>query len=589
MPYYPTLRESYSQIQTTDVFMGYNHNLKIQDGEFFEMENLTSDFFPLLANRGKRGTVRQLTAPGGLLAKASLACVDDGKLIYGGEDITGYLRDKGASISPGEKNLVSMGAYILIFPDKLYLNTEDFDDCGFIEQSTSASGSISYSICKADGSAYEDAVVSDTAPEEPVNGQLWIDSSGALHVLNQYSSTSAMWVQVPTVYTKIQATGIGAGFAKYDGVTIAGCEAEGDLSTQIAALNGSQILYDCGEDYIVIIGLLDGSYTQTKGSVSVARRMPDMDFVTESENRLWGCKYGVVNGETLNEIYCCALGDFKNWSQYLGLSTDSYTASVGTDGPWTGAVTHLGYPLFFKENVMHKVYISATGAHRIVDTTCRGVQQGSHKSLVVVNERLYYKGTTDVCVYDGSLPQSVSEQFGTEKYYDAAAGFLGDKYYISMRDRKNEWHLFVYDTLRGFWHREDNTHATAFARFNGDLFYITEQGSLMCVNASEGIEEQVVPWRADTGMIGYATVEQKYVSRFNLRMRLPVGSSIDVYIQYDSDGVWNYVGHIEGTGTNTFTLPIRPRRCDHFQIRFAGRGELRVYSFSRNFERGSDM
>lgn len=589
MPYIPTLPVTYSEPQITDVFMGYNHNMKIADGEFFEMENLTSDYYPLLANRGKRGAAKQLEAPGGIIAKAKLAYIDKGRLYYGEEDVTSYLIEKGAVIGEGEKNMVSMGAYILIFPDKLYFNTEDYEDCGFIESGTESSGAVKYSICKADGTAYEDAVVSNTAPEEPVNGQLWIDSSGTLHILNQYSSTSAMWVQIPTVYVKIEAAGIGVGFAKYDGVTIAGCVADGELASQVSSLNGSKIIYDCGDDYIVVIGLLDKSYTQENGTVTVARKMPDMDFVTEAENRLWGCKYGVVDGETLNEIYCCALGDFKNWRQYLGLSTDSYTASVGTDGPWTGAVTYLGYPLFFKENVMHKVYISSTGAHRIVDTTCRGVQKGSHKSLVVVNERLYYKGTTDVCVYDGSLPQSVSEQFGAEKYFDASAGFLGDKYYISMRDKRNEWHMMVYDTLRGFWHREDNTHAVHFARYNGDLFYILEQGTLMCVNASEGTEEKEVRWSADTGMMGYTTIEQKYVSRFNIRMKLPIGSSMDVYIQYDSDGIWHYSGHIEGTGTNTFTLPIRPRRCDHFQIRIAGRGEVRIYSISRNFETGSDM
>lgn len=596
MPYFPTLKESWTTQQVTDLFMGYNHNLKIGDGEFYDMENLTSSYYPLLANRGKRGTVSKLTAPRGLLAKSRLAYIDGNKLFYDDADITSYLTAAGFAISSDEtmlpKSLISMGAYILIFPDKLYINTENYTDCGSIEAAftTAANSAVSYTICKIDGTPYGIPHIGGSEPTSPDNGSLWIDTSASTHVLKQYSSSSSMWIDVPTVYTKISYAGIGKSFKQYDGVKISGCAAtEASMATQIEALNGSKIIYEKGDDYIVVIGLLDQAYTQTAGSVTVSRKMPDMDFITEAENRLWGCKYGLVDGVTLNEIYCCALGDFKNWNQFLGLSTDSYVASVGTDGPWTGAVTHLGYPLFFKENVMHKVYISSTGAHKIADTACRGVQSGSHKSLVVVNEKLYYKSVTDICVYDGSLPTSVSPQFGTERYFDAVAGFLGDKYYVSMRDMRGSWHLFVYDTVKGFWHREDATRAMCFARCNGDLFYIdADSKELKCVNGSKGTLEAEVPWSATTGLMGYQTVERKYISRFNLRMKLPIGSQADMYIQYDSDGIWHHSGHMAGVGTNTFMLPVRPRRCDHFQIRIDGKGEVRIYSSARILEVGSD-
>lgn len=596
MPYFPTLRETYTTQQVIDLFMGYNHNLKIADGEFYEMENLTSSYYPLLANRGKRGTVSPLTAPSGLLAKSRLAYIDGTSLFYDDADITNYLTAAGFAISTDTamlpKTLISMGAYILIFPDKLYINTENYTDCGSIEaEFTTADGSeVTYSICKADGTAYGVPSIGVTEPDSPDNGSLWIDTSASTHVLKQYSSTSSMWIDVPTVYTKIGYAGIGESFKQYDGVKISGCNStDASIANQIEQLNGSKIIYDKGDDYIVVVGLLDQTYTQTTGSVTVSRKMPDMDFITEAENRLWGCKYGLVDGVTLNEIYCCALGDFKNWNQFLGLSTDSYVASVGTDGPWTGAVTYLGYPLFFKENVMHKVYISSTGAHKIADTACRGVQGGSHKSLVVVNERLYYKSVTDICVYDGSLPTSVSQQFGTERYFDAVGGFLGDKYYVSMRDSLNNWHLFVYDTVKGFWHREDSTHVMCFARCKGDLYYIDfNTKELKCVNGSEGAPESAVHWSASTGLMGYQTVEHKYISRFNLRMKLPVGSSADMYVQYDSDGIWHHSGHIEGVGTKTFMIPVRPRRCDHFQLRIDGVGEVRIYSFAKILEVGSD-
>lgn len=593
MPYFPTLSETYSTQQVTDVFQGYNHNMKIGDGEFYDMQNLTSSFYPLLANRGKRGTVSSLTAPKALLAKSKLAYIDGTKLFYADNDLTPYLNAAGFSISSSEKmlpkQLVSMGAYIVIYPDKLYINTENYKDCGSIEAFYSSSGEIQYTMCKVDGTEYDTPTIGTAEPENPANGALWIDTSSSTHVLKQFSSSNGLWSQVATVYTKISCAGIGKSFSKYDGVTISGSTVTtGNNEKQIEALNGSKILYDCGDDYIVVVGLIDQAYTQTTGTVSVSRTMPDLDFITEAENRLWGCKYGLVDGQTVNQIYCCALGDFKNWNQFLHLSTDSWSASVGTDGEWTGAVTHLGYPIFFKENCLHKVYISSSGAHQIADTACRGVQKGSDHSLVVVNETLYYKSITDICAYDGSLPVSVSAQLGTERYFAAVAGSVGDKYYVSMKDSLDKWHLFAYDTQKGFWHHEDDTHALQFARCDGELYYINaDTRALMCVGGL-GEQEGAVHWSATTGIMGYNYVEQKYISRFNLRMRLPIGSEADMYIQYDSDGIWNHVGHMIGTGTKTFMLPVRPRRCDHFQFKIEGTGEIRIYSFAKILEVGSD-
>lgn len=585
---FPTVTENNSYQTVTEVFGGYNHNLKISDGEFYEEKNLTSDFYPLFANRKKRGTVATLAAPHGIIGKAKLGYVDGASLYYDGADVTGYLTAAGVTLTNDDKQLVSMGAYICIFPDKLYFNTENYTDCGSMEAGSATTGDITYSLATADGAGIL-ATVSATAPVNPANGDYWIDTSGETHVLKVYSSSSATWSAVATSYVKITAANIGKGFAVGDGVTISGASAAGTaIEAQIAALNGSKIIQSITDNSIVVIGLIDQTYTQTTGSVSVSRAVPQMDFVIEAQNRLWGCRYGLVNGKTVNEIYACKLGDFKNWNAFNGVSTDSYVASVGTDGAWTGAITHLGYPIFFKENVLHKVYISSSGAHQIVDTACRGVQAGCAKSLAIVNETLFFKSRAGICAYDGSLPLSVGENFGTEKYFDAAAGAYENKYFVSMKNGADEWSLFVFDMARGIWHREDATHSLCFARCGDELYFIASDGKLTAVNGTVGTAETAVEWSAETGLIGYSTVEQKYVSRFNLRMMLPRGSRADMYIQYDSCGEWEHCGHMEGVGTRTFMLPVRPRRCDHFRFRIAGRGDVRIYSFAKIMETGSD-
>jgi len=82
MPHFPPLQEVNTKRLVTDTFSGYNHNLKIGDGEFYDTMNLSTQNFPLFENREKRGLLRHMKNPGGMLAKEKLAFVDDGKLYY---------------------------------------------------------------------------------------------------------------------------------------------------------------------------------------------------------------------------------------------------------------------------------------------------------------------------------------------------------------------------------------------------------------------------------------------------------------------------------------------------------------------------
>ena len=88
-----------------------------------------------------------------------------------------------------------------------------------------------------------------------------------------------------------------------------------------------------------------------------------------------GCKYGIVDGQAVNEIYACALGDFRNWNSFAGLSTDSYAAARGSDGPFTGAAACMGGVVFFKESCMERIYPAAGGGHQIVTVPCSGVRK----------------------------------------------------------------------------------------------------------------------------------------------------------------------------------------------------------------------
>ena len=55
MKYYPELSELKRDREMIDVFKGYNHNLRIGEGEFYDMTNLSSDNYPLLGLGDKIG------------------------------------------------------------------------------------------------------------------------------------------------------------------------------------------------------------------------------------------------------------------------------------------------------------------------------------------------------------------------------------------------------------------------------------------------------------------------------------------------------------------------------------------------------
>ena len=582
---YPTFSVPNSSRNMVDIFKGYNHNLRIGEGEFFDMKNMTSDHYPILAPRGKRGVYATPAAPGGLIAKDTLCYVDGTKFV-----MDGYPIDMGLSMAKEDcpKQLISMGAYVIILPDKKYINTADITDFGNIEAKFTSSENVSFTLCKIDGSAYEAEYIQAEEPTEPENMSLWIDTSATPHTLKQWSATSAIWVSVATTYIKISSKGIGAAFAQYDGVTISGVASE-----ELQDLNGTMVVWDRGEDYIVVVGIIDTVTTQTpeEGKITVKRQMPNMDFVVESENRLWGCRYGVaLNGEIVNEVYCSKLGDFKNWNCFMGISTDSYAASVGTDGQFTGAITLPGYVLFFKENCIHKVYGNYPANFQIQTTVCRGVQRGCEKSLAIVNEIIYYKARHAICAYDGSLPVEVSAQLGEKRYSNAVAGAHGNKYYISMEDTEGKYHLFVYDTAKGMWHREDNLQAVCFCSCREELYCI-DQGSkkIITMLGSGTADADKVAWMVQTGIMGTDMPDMKYISRLTVRMSMEIGAKVRFLVQYDSMGGWEQVGAMGSSSLRSMSIPIKPRRCDHFRLRIEGTGDARIYSITKTVEQGSDI
>ena len=593
---FPKFNEVSRYREMVNAFGGYNHQLSCKDGQFYDMQNMTSQYYPILSPRERRGCVKQMTAPQGILDKEDLMWVDDGKLYKNGQEVT----LDGVTLNSSEKIMAKMGAYVIILPDKVWWN-ENTGECGYMEaSSTIASGSeVKFTLCDNNGKSIEWHDEAYYEENEPKNGDYMMSTMNGKSVLKVYSASTSLWGAVATTYLQITGTGIGKPFELGDGVKISidNSEAKWEYASNIfvndegeGVLSTNTYISDKGDDYITIIGLLDENKTFTNMKVTVERKVPDMAFITECNNRLWGCS------EDGHEIYCCKLGDVKNWNCFMGISTDSWAVTIGSDGKFTGAVTYLGYPMFFKEDCFIKIAISSTGGHQTKETRCRGVQRGSGKSLAILNETLYYKSTTGICSYSGSLPVGISESMGESRYESAVAGTLHNSYYISMKDKDGKYHLFVYDQKTGIWSKEDNTEVLFFCRHEDELYFIDAKDKYMKsirgtlpYRTAEQHTEGKFPWMVESGTIGYSMVDNKYIARINVRVSLDVGTNADFYLMYDSSGVWEHKFNMSGKGTRSFTVPVIPKRCDHFKYKLVGNGGCKIYSITKTIEQGSDI
>lgn len=602
--YYQTITENDNTREMISQFMGYNHNYRINSGEWYDMENLSSDNYPVMTPRDKRALlVETSNIRGILISDNNLTYLAGNVLHYGSNtfDLEEYFRTGSQTDELGgivyqydtsEQQLVRFGAYIIAFPSGVYVNVIDRTTGSITEKYESPAGiEITYKICDSTGSDLKNVEARDDAPDDPSDGDYWLRTTTDAAGLYMWVGYLSTWEAVATCYISIEVPGenLAEKFSVGDAVY---------MNSGISDINSGSIIQSINEDRMIILGLLPRvsitEITDSGWKLSIERKIPDLDMVCVSNNRIWGCHYGEdYSGEVVNEIYASKLGDFKNWYCYAGLSTDSYALSVGEPGEWTGCISYQGYPTFFKENCVMKIYGSMPSEYQLSTHTCRGVQTGSEKSLAIVNEYLVYKSSSDICVYDGSSPTSISAALSrSAKYYEAVAAGCNGKYYVSMENNLGKTINLVYDMEYGLWMKNDSkVRYSQFTQTESGQIYGTTGTKIYGIGANDNIvfqsklpDEEYVEWYAESGDMGFDYPDHKYVNGLAVRAYIPYKSELNVQISFD-DGVWQDRGTYRGND-DTQTIAIRglPTRCDHYRLRFSGHGDVRVYSVATTLE-----
>lgn len=509
-------------------FAGLNRNVGAEDGAIADMRNMTGDHYPVLATRERRVLRAELAEPHAMGCHEKLYWVDGTGFWYGGEQV--------GEVTAGEKVLGSFGPYVIILPDKVVYNlvTGEFER---MEAGWSGTG-VRFG-----------------------NGLLYGEAAEA----NMLQVKGVDWAEV---------------FRPGDAVTISGCSVEENNKTPIIReIDGDKLYFS--ENAIT---LKDGAEYAEAGEITVERTVPDMDFILTHENRLWGCKE--------DTIYASKLGDPFNWNVFDGVDTDSYAVGTGTPGDFTACVAYLGYPIFFKEDRIFKVYGSRPSNFEVLGAATTGVAPGCAGSLAVAGETLFYLSRAGIVAYSGGLPNPVGEALGYVRFREAVAGSDGLKYYAAMDDGGG-WRLYVYDTRSGTWHIEDESHALAFAVCDGGLYMLSEAGKVWLLGSSyaesAGTQEEPFRWSVEFADITEGTTQKKGVSKLQVRLELESGSTADVWMQTDSSGMWEHVAKLWERGKRSHYLPVIPRRCDHYRIKIEGTGACRIHELVREAYSGSAL
>ena len=612
-------------------FGGLNETYGCTEAEYSGGMNFSARDFPALSTRLPRRRLQELAGLNGMYHLNGLLTVCGQDLVYTPDEAPAQPVTVKNAVADSRKTMVGIGTKILIFPDKVAFDTADGSAAPLGAAWEAGSLSVSFAPCDASGNTYEVKDKGTKEPEHPQDGQLFLKLNepdkpySAENTLEVYSEASGNWTVIPLDYCLVTAEGIGAEFRVWDTVTLTGTGAE--QAGQWAGLDGDRIVYGVTEPalrlradpggehfygrlvhnggsavWVSMDGTQREEYFPAEG-VKVERRVPDLEYLTECDNRVWGCS------SSENVIYACKLGDPTNWFSYRGIAADSYAVTVGSDGPFTGAATCMGYALFFKENTLHKLYGSKPSDFQLSSLRCRGVAKGAARSLCVINETLYYLSPDGVMAWDGSIPTKVSTALDPARLRNmksALGGALDGRYYLHLVRGSGEAQavrLLVYDTERRLWHEEDTAaeeNASGWAmcstgrqlyQWDGVNLWATEpeREADRDTDTAKANLEQKVGFEAVSGDIGLNVPADKYINRVFLRVDALTYSVVELQASYEG-GAWETLG--QAAVLNKYTrvnLPFVPERHDTMRLRIKGTGQIAVRSiaFSMAESRGN--
>ena len=642
----------------TVAFLGLNRMENTTDGEIRDAQNLSVSEYPCLTQRGKRLPVSGYSAPTDIFAwDGHLVVVDGGKLYLDGVEK--------ASVTSGRKQFAVVNTKLCVWPDKFYIDLTNSTSgmLGASLETSGRTGSVEIThnsftaalrrVAEQEGYAdLEDVVVyvygKDIAaveaccqPDEEHPGEYkWVFPEG-LEVKKGGSQLELGDIFIPRIYedeflpvtayignpdktlynkagyysvvtsvpitityttyqTALENPKLSDTFRVGDGVRISGT-LDGKCNVKAAIIRAI-------DDSTNTLTFDDNTFTVPEGydtsavHVTISKEIPDLDFICEKDNRLWGVSNSTQNEAwnpdtkktevfTSRVIYASALGDPTNWWVFDGVDTDSYQVAVGSEGDFTAICAFSDAVCCWKEHRVYKILGNYPSEYYMSDSSIEGVAAGCFRSLTVVNETLYYVGATGIYAYSGSVPVLIGYPLDVT-LSSAAGGSDGKRWYLSGTRPDAATELLTYDFTHRLWMREDSTGADGFTVMGGTLYVLAGGGIF---KTEQGVDDDL-EWYAEFCPFyeagqgrRYANTSliRRYYLRILLRLEMAAGSSVTVQVKEDGDD-WKTLLNEDAQIAAVKSVAFQPKRCDKLTIRISGTGHVLLRHMGREYIQGSE-
>lgn len=386
----------------------------------------------------------------------------------------------------------------------------------------------------------------------------------------------------------------------------------------LKVLQENKSRFQWGKNYIVadekyereLIAMWNGVYypygnndNSLAYQAKLQKNVPQMDYITVSQNRIWGCS------SENHEIYACKQGDATAWYQYAGLSSDSYAVTIPNGDKFTGAVTYSDMPYFFTENMAYSIMGNKPKNYQVQNYELRGVEDGAYRTIAQKDGYVYYKSKSGIERFNGNNAQSLTEYLDLEGMKGYVGQTNNDKYFVFLGTDENA-DLYVYDIKKRLWHKERNikpeSSSMDMVELDNNLYLASgdiAQGEFIKLIRINGKAKEVadillnnIPeydtpkWFVESGEFNGDSILKKYITKLMFEMKLEQGSKISISFMYDDSGEWEEVFRTTDKHVKKLiNVPLLVRRCERIRYKIKGLGQAKIYTITFTYEGGSEI
>ena len=336
---------------------------------------------------------------------------------------------------------------------------------------------------------------------------------------------------------------------------------------------------------------------QENENVVIRRECPNLVYICERENRLWGVsneeseevwnpttrQYDTVRSR---QIIASGLGQPKRFYDYQGASTDSYAVAVAGTGDFTGICSYNGALLAWKEDRLYRITGSYPAEFYMRDYLVDGVAEGSFRSFATLNETLYYLAPAGVMAYAGGTPQLIGSPLGLRRLRGGIAGRDRTNYFLSAEDEGIR-RTFVLDAVHNLWtlHEEETIEDL---RRMGDHCLAVIDGQILRLEDESA--EETISWSLETASTDEDTMKEKRYLHVLLEAQTDAGAAPRLFYRDERDETWQSAKLAERPAGDrgVWRYSLDTRRCRRLLLRLEGEGEMRLFALEREMEYGSD-